>query len=234
LATAECNGYAYISAGGRREWAAACLPRRQEGSALNGRTDPRITRTTRAFEQAIVELAARQPVSRITVAELADRAGVTRATFYNRYGTPLDLLIQVLYADLEPGHRREQERRALGDYPPQELLRLATAEVADHIDRFRDVYRNSLGDPAGSGVYEALVRHFNEYTLAFMARGDSALPDANRTVIAEFMAHGFAGAIKAWLNDASVTKDDMVDAAVACAPAWWASGTDSPSPPSRP
>jgi hypothetical protein len=40
------------------------------------------------------------------------------------------------------------------------------------------------------------------------------------------MAHGFAGAIKAWLNDPSVTKDEMVDAAVACAPAWWASGTD--------
>jgi hypothetical protein len=70
-------------------------------------------------------------------------------------------------------------------------------------------------------VYAALVRHFNEYTVAFMSRGDSELPDANRHVIAEFMAHGFAGAIKAWLDDASVTKDAMVDAAVACAPAWW-------------
>jgi AcrR family transcriptional regulator len=49
------------------------------------RTDPRITRTEQAFEQAIVELAARRPVSQITVADLADRAGVTRATFYNRY-----------------------------------------------------------------------------------------------------------------------------------------------------
>ena len=57
--------------------------------------DPRITRTTHAFERAIVELAAQRPVSQITVAELADRAGVTRATFYNRYTTPLDLLIQV-------------------------------------------------------------------------------------------------------------------------------------------
>ncbi|WP_329310799.1 TetR/AcrR family transcriptional regulator [Streptomyces sp. NBC_01262] len=172
-----------------------------------------------------MELAARQPVSRITVAELADRAGVTRATFYNRYATPLDLLIQVLHADLERGHQRERERRAQGGYSPQQLLRLATAEVADHIDRFRDVYLNSLGDPADSGVYAALVHHFNDYTLAFMARGGTDLPDVNRHVIAEFMAHGFAGAIKAWLNDPSVTKDEMVDAAVACAPAWWASGT---------
>src|SRR5580704_10065855 len=81
--------------------------------------DPRITRTTRAFEHAIVELAGQRPVSQITVAELADRAGVTRATFYNRYTSPLDLLIQVLYADLERTHALEQARRAQGGTPPR-------------------------------------------------------------------------------------------------------------------
>ncbi len=48
------------------------------------RTDPRITRTAQAFEHAVVELASQRPVSQITVAELADRAGMTRATSYNR------------------------------------------------------------------------------------------------------------------------------------------------------
>ena len=33
--------------------------------------------------------------------------------------------------------------------------------------------------------------------------------------------HGFAGAIKAWLSDDSVTKTELVEAAVACAPVWW-------------
>ncbi|WP_371552058.1 TetR/AcrR family transcriptional regulator [Streptomyces sp. NBC_00554] len=202
---------------------AGCNVNSREGGMLNDRIDPRITRTTQAFEQAIVDLAAQRPVSRITVAELADRAGVTRATFYNRYRTPLDLLIQVLHADLERGHRLEEERRAQGGHSARELLRLATTEVADHVERFVAVYRHSLADPADSGVYEALVRHFGDYALAFMNRGHHpGLPEANRQVIAQFMAHGFAGAIRAWLNDPSVTKDDMVDASVACAPAWWA------------
>ncbi|MFJ3307502.1 TetR/AcrR family transcriptional regulator [Streptomyces sp. NPDC086549] len=219
---AECNVGRW--AGGHRE-----------GRTLNDRIDPRITRTTRAFEQAIVDLAAQRPVSQITVAELADRAGVTRATFYNRYSTPLDLLIQVLYADLERGHRREEERRAQGGYSAPELLRLATEEVADHVERYMAVYRHALEDPADSGVYEALVRHFSEYALAFMARSDRpGLPDANRRVIAQFMAHGFAGAIRAWLDDPSVTKDDMVDASVACAPAWWAADADSTDTSARP
>jgi AcrR family transcriptional regulator len=186
------------------------------------RTDPRITRTARALEQAIVDLAAQRPVSRITVADLADRAGVTRATVYNRYGSPLELLIHVLYADLERGHRREEARRAEGRYSAAQMLRLATGEVADHVERFISVYRHALADPADDGVYEALVRHFTDYALAFLARsGHPDLPAANHHVIAQFVAHGFAGAIKAWVGDDSVTKADLVEASVACAPAWW-------------
>ena len=189
---------------------------------LAGRTDPRITRTVRALEQAIVELASREPVSQITVAELADRAGVTRATFYNRYGSPLELLIQVLYADLDLGHRREEARRAEGGYSAEQMLRLATGDVADHVERFMAVYRHALRDPADGGVYEALVRHFTDYALAFISRcARPDLPDANHQVMAQFVAHGFAGAIRAWLSDDSVTKTDLVEAAISCAPVWW-------------
>src|ERR1700722_7624938 len=184
--------------------------------------DPRITRTTRAFEQAIVELAAQRPVSQITVAELADRAGVTRATFYNRYTTPLDLLIQVLYADLERAHTLEQARRAQGGYSAAQLLRLATADVVDHVERFKDVYRHALRDPADRGMYQALVRHFTAYGLGFMARSTPpGMPGASHQIMAAFVAHGFAGAIEAWLGDDAVTKEDLIRAAVACAPTWW-------------
>jgi AcrR family transcriptional regulator len=186
------------------------------------RTDPRISRTDQALAQAIVELAARQPVSQITVADLADQAGVTRATFYNRYGSPLELLIGVLYADLERVHRLEDARRAEGRYSAVQMLRLATGDVADHVERFMAVYQHALHDPADDGVYEALVRHFTDYGLAFMARSTHPdLPGANHRVMAQFVSHGFAGAIKAWLSDHSVTKTDLVEAAVACAPAWW-------------
>jgi AcrR family transcriptional regulator len=186
------------------------------------RTDPRITRTDQALTRAIVELAAQRPVSQVTVADLAGRAGVTRATFYNRYGSPLELLIRVLYADLELGHRLEEARRAEGRYSDAQLLRLATGDVADHVERFMAVYQHALQDPADNGVYEALVRHFTDYATAFMARSTHPdLPGTNRRVMAQFVAHGFAGAIKAWLSDDSVTKADLIEAAIACAPVWW-------------
>jgi hypothetical protein len=79
-----------------------------------------------------------------------------------------------------------------------------------------------LDDPADGGVYEALARHFTDYAMAFIARSTHPdLPDTNYNVVARFVAHGFAGAIKAWLGDYSVTKEDLVNAAAACAPVWW-------------
>jgi AcrR family transcriptional regulator len=189
---------------------------------LPDHTDPRVTRTTQACEQAVVELASQRPVSQISVAELADRAGVTRATFYNHYASPLELVIQVLMNDLERAHRLEEQRRAEGRYTSAQMLRLTIVDVADHIQRFKTLYQLSLRDAADTAVYAALVRHFTDYALAFIARSDNPdIPEANRQVVAEFVANGFAGAIKAWLSDDTVTKEDLIHAAFACAPAWW-------------
>ena len=109
------------------------------------------------------------------------RAQATRATFYNRYSSPLESLIQgVLCADLERGHRLEEARRADGRYSDAQMLRLATGDVADHVERFVAVYRHALHDPADDWEYEALVRHFTDYGLAFIARSTHPdLPAAN-------------------------------------------------------
>jgi AcrR family transcriptional regulator len=188
------------------------------------RTDPRITRTEQALEQAIVELAAQRPVSQVTVADLAGRAGVTRATFYNRCSSPLDLLIQVLRADLDRARRLKEARRADGGHTTEQLVRLTIGDVAGHVERFMAVYRHALDDPADGGVYEVLVGYFTDRSLEVIAQSAHPdLPRASRQVIAPFFAHGFAGAIKAWLSDDSVTKADLVEAAVACTPAWWTS-----------
>ena len=186
------------------------------------RTDPRIARTTQACEAAIVELASELPISQITVADLAERAKVTRATFYNHYASPLDLLIQILLTDLRRADHNDEERRSRGDLAAPELQRISLGEVADHIERYKAIYRQAVDDPADAAVYAALVRYFADYATWFIARcAHPDLPAANHHIIAQFLAHGFAGAIKEWLSDNSLTKEDLVDAAVACTPPWW-------------
>lgn len=189
---------------------------------MDRHTDPRIERTNLAFEQAILELSAQRPISRITVAELAERAGATRATFYNRYNSPLELLIQVLATDLDRGHAIEARQRAQGELSAAELLRLATCGVIEHVERFQPIYRHALSDPADTGVYDALVRHFAAYSIAFIARCTHPdRPRAHHELVAQFVANGFAGVIKACLADDSVSKQDLADAVISCVPAWW-------------
>ena len=57
-----------------------------------------------------------------------------------------------------------------GGLSASEMLCLSIVDVADHIERFKAVYQQAVHDPADGGVYEALVRHFADYALAFIAR----------------------------------------------------------------
>ena len=64
------------------------------------------------------------------------------------------------------------------------MLRLSIVDVSNHIERFEAVYRLAMNDPADGGVYEALVRHFTEYAISFIARcTHQDLPDSDRGVI---------------------------------------------------
>jgi hypothetical protein len=100
---------------------------------------------------------------------------------------------------------------------------VTTGDVIDHVARFAEIYRRAIDDPADRGVYAALVRDFADYALEFMAQSTNPdIPATNRGIAAQFLAHGFAGAIAAWLREESpTTRDDLLDAVVACAPAWW-------------
>ncbi|MEV7680022.1 TetR/AcrR family transcriptional regulator [Streptomyces sp. NPDC088341] len=184
--------------------------------------DPRITRTERATEEAVITLASTRPVSRISVSELAEAAGVSRATFYNRYATPLDVLTRVLRADLRARRAEDEERRTAGTVPPDVNLRLATGDIVDHVERYREIYRHARHDSADHGIYDALTEHFTDYSLAFMRTSGHAPPEGvNHRIVARFLAHGFAGALKAWLSDDGVSRDELVEAVSATAPVWW-------------
>lgn len=92
--------------------------------------------------------------------------------------------------------------------------------VSRHCETPRNAVQHNESQPEPRPLLPAGRRH-----RAFTGRDalieHPELPAANRQVMAQFVAHGFTGAIKAWLADDSVTKQDLVDAAVACAPVWW-------------
>jgi len=66
------------------------------------------------------------------------------------------------------------------------------------------------------------VRCFIDGSMAVISRSaPRSISSTSHQVMAQFFARGFAGAIKGWLSNDSMTKADLIDASVACAPAWW-------------
>ena len=63
---------------------------------MNNTLDKRIVRTRRYIKEALVELVDELNYGDITVAAIADRAGVARPTFYLHYRTKDDLLLSYL------------------------------------------------------------------------------------------------------------------------------------------
>ena len=71
-------------------------------------------------------------------------------------------------------------------------------------------------------VFDVLVDHFVDYSIAFIQRvPDLGLGDDGIELAARFVAHGFAGAIRAWLRSDMITRDVLEEAVAAVAPAWW-------------
>ena len=57
--------------------------------------DRRVQYTLMVLKQSLLELMADQPISRITVTEICERANINRGTFYVYYHDPYDLLAQI-------------------------------------------------------------------------------------------------------------------------------------------
>lgn len=63
--------------------------------------DRRIRRTRKQLEKALIRLLKKKSIQKITVKELAEEADITRATFYQHYSDPYEMLRQMQDAMME-------------------------------------------------------------------------------------------------------------------------------------
>jgi AcrR family transcriptional regulator len=97
-------------------------------------SDPRVKRTRKALQDALVELMAEKKFDAISVQDIADRSTINRTTFYDHFADKSDLFA---------GYSREWFRKALEERLPAdavlthgnlELLILASMEALAQMD----------------------------------------------------------------------------------------------------
>ena len=123
--------------------------------------DPRVRRTRRLLEEAVLELVAEGDPGLITIRTITDRAEVNRATFYLHYRDKDDLIARALDTLFEEFTNEELEfakehGRLLRDVVPPPLI-----DLFHHVEARRALYR-SLLDEAGSNVFATRLRTFHE------------------------------------------------------------------------
>lgn len=124
------------------------------------KSDPRVLRTHKLLQDALIELTEERGFESVTVGEIAKRATVNRATFYRHYQDKYDLLEQIFQdaigqftSDLGPPG--EVARTIDPQNPPERWVKLF-----EHFAEHERLYNPLLGSK-GSAWFVVRVRdHF--------------------------------------------------------------------------
>jgi AcrR family transcriptional regulator len=180
---------------------------RKSSSAPPG--DRRVRRTQATLQRALIDLVQERDLSQISVADVADRADVSRSTFYDHYTdvhelaeaacTSMldDLFGFALALDTAPAHPSSED--------PDPALTAFFTHFADHAG----LYRSLLG-PAGSARVIEHVRRRTTAAAHYSGRlapaGDTPPPDTPGSpefpldVPAAFVAGALIGVATDWLQ----------------------------------
>lgn len=158
--------------------------------------DIRVARTRSALQDALLQLARERPLDEITVADIAERAGVNRSSFYQHYADKDTLLADALDAVSAPALDSLPQLDRWPDRAPDVL-----ALFLQHVDENPQVYQRALG-PHGSTVVTARLRDRID------AVSQSGLTLANTNgyegvpvdVISAGLVGAALGVVRAWLD----------------------------------
>ncbi|WP_416973068.1 TetR/AcrR family transcriptional regulator [Streptomyces sp. 4F14] len=167
--------------------------------------DRRVRRTRTTLERALIDLVGEQrDLAQISVADVADRAEVSRSTFYDHYKdvhelaeaastSMIDDMIGFVL-DLDP------TRTGASDEDPDPALTAFFAHFAQHAG----LYRSLLGPTGSARVIEHVRRRTTAtaYHSAHLAPADGVEPDPSdlpHDVPAAFVAGALLGVATDWL-----------------------------------
>ncbi|WP_093848918.1 TetR/AcrR family transcriptional regulator [Streptomyces pini] len=155
------------------------------------RVDPRVLRTRALLREAALAIAAERDVESMTIADIAERATVNRATVYQHYRDRDALLLDAM--EEEVGRLARAAARCPLTHPaqctPGEL-----AELFRHVETNATLYRRMLG-PGGSARFVNRLRELlaEEVAAQLGAVGDDG-DGSGATALLELRAHYLAGA----------------------------------------
>jgi AcrR family transcriptional regulator len=161
-------------------------------------TDPRARRTRTALQASFKDLLQTKPYQKITISELAERAGIARHTFYNHYETKDDLLHYMVDSVLDEFFSN------LGNWDffladPQQELKMHTAffqawkDNAEVVDLLRSVNIDIV-------IIERLKIFFTQFYYDRVIKDMPAIDLTFANYVISFNAYSLLGLLIPWFE----------------------------------
>ncbi|MCI0385837.1 TetR/AcrR family transcriptional regulator [Streptomyces sp. CNQ085] len=165
------------------------------------RVDPRVLRTRALLREAALAIAAERDVESMTIADIAERATVNRATVYQHYRDRDALLLDAM--EEEVGRLARAAARCPLTHPaqrtPDELV-----DLFRHVGTNATLYRRMLG-PGGSARFVNRLRELLAEEVSAQLAGESGGSDGREPapfpeLRAHYLAGAFVGVFTQWVS----------------------------------
>jgi AcrR family transcriptional regulator len=172
--------------------------------ALDVQEDPRVARSTRALGRAMSTLLAEQCFATITVQQILDRAGVSRATFYKYFRGKDDALFSS-YEGMFHSLERQLDASSLSGRP----RRLApVAELLAHLDESQGVIASLQGSDRMEQIWDLGVafmaaiieRRLVERSADLAVRDSAEISPMQRSLAARMLSGAAFEMVKWWMH----------------------------------
>jgi len=156
--------------------------------------DPRIARTRKSLQTALFELARERDLEDISIADIAERAGVNRSSFYQHYSDKDTLLADAIDAVVEEaGADLPEFREVTAEAPP------ILVGYLRHVEENVDVYARVFGSHGSPVAVARLRARIESIASAAVAARVEALDDIPPDVRAAALTGSVLGVLEAWL-----------------------------------
>jgi AcrR family transcriptional regulator len=176
--------------------------------------DPRIRRTRRLLQEAVLALAEEQDFAAITVQDISRRAEINRNTFYSHYRDKDDLIVQaldMLFDELTAEDRRfvDAHGTVTADTVPEPLR-----AVVHHVGDRPELYRRLLGEYGSVAFTTRLMSYVQRQFLQVWAnmRHEPTPSGPPAELRAWFAAASLHGILSWWLERGTQEEPETVAA----------------------
>lgn len=157
--------------------------------------DPRIARTRRSLQEALFELARERDLDEISIADIAERAGVNRSSFYQHYSDKDTLLADAIDAVVEEAGTAIPVMSEITEQPPAILI-----EYLRHVEQNAAVYARIFGEHGSPLVVARLRDRVQRIVIDAVATShQDAFSDVPPDVLAAGLSGSVLGVLEAWL-----------------------------------